>query len=98
MTIYYYILSPIMLILLFLLIRSYLLRQKSLPGQLFADALRNENSGNYEQAVVTYNNALQEVKKARFRDSHLKNKILEKLKVLNTTIEYQNNFHYENNR
>jgi hypothetical protein len=94
MTTYYYILSPIMLLLLFLMLRSYFLRKKNLPGQLFAEALRNENSGQYEQAVVTYTNALQEVQKARFRDSHLKNKILEKLKVLNTAIEYQKNFQY----
>jgi hypothetical protein len=98
MTIYYFILLPIMLILLFLMLRSYFLRKKNLPGALFAEALRNENSGEYEQAIITYTNALQEVKKARFRDSHLKNMILEKLKVLNTAIEYQKNFHYDNNR
>ena len=92
MAIYYYILSPIMLILLFLMLRSYFMRKKNIQGQLFAEALRNENSGQYEQAVVSYTHALQEVKKGRFRNSDLKNKILEKLKVLHTAIEYQKSF------
>jgi hypothetical protein len=86
------------LLLLFFLLRSFYIRKKNVPGELFAEALRNENSGQYEQAVVNYTNALNEVKKARFRDSDLKNKILEKLKVLNTAIEYQKNFQYTENR
>jgi hypothetical protein len=94
MPIYYFILLPIVLLLLFYLLRSFFLRKKNIPGALFAEGLRNENSGQFEQAVLTYTNALEQVKKARFRDSHLKNMILEKLKVLNTTIEYEKNFHF----
>ncbi len=80
--------------LLILLIRRFILRQKNAPGELFAEALRNENSGYFETAVVTYERALNEVNKTTFNGSDLKTKIIEKLKVLHTVIEYKNGFHY----
>jgi hypothetical protein len=57
--------------------------------ELFAKALKNENSGHYEEAVIIYENALSEAKKNRFHNS-LKHKIIEKLKLLHTCIEYKN--------
>jgi hypothetical protein len=85
----------IMLPLIIYLFRRFALLKKNMPGELFAEALRNENSGNFETAIVTYERALNEFKKARFRDSILKDKIIEKLKVLNTVVEYKNGFHFE---
>ena len=81
----------IMLPLVFLLIRWVVPPKKNVPAELFAEALRNENEGDYEAALIAYENALQEVKKNRFYSSSMKNKIVEKLKVLNTVIAYKNN-------
>jgi len=61
--------------------------------ELFAEGLRNENSGYFETAFVNYERALGEVNKTPFPGSHLKTKILEKLKVLHTVIEYNKGLH-----
>lgn len=80
-----------MLPLIVILVRRVVPRKKNVPGELFAEALRNENKGEYEAALIAYENALNEVKKNRFYSSSMKNKIVEKLKVLNTVIAYKNN-------
>jgi hypothetical protein len=54
-------------------------------------ALRIENSGHFEEAVITYKTALNEGKKTRFHSNNLEKKIIEKLKVLHTIIVYKNN-------
>ncbi|HEY6063999.1 MAG TPA: hypothetical protein VIV35_10345 [Chitinophagaceae bacterium] len=74
-----------------ILTRWFVPGKKNVPGELFAEALRNENKGDYEAALVAYENALHEVKKNRFYSNSMKNKIVEKLKVLNTVITYNNN-------
>ncbi|THU40459.1 hypothetical protein FAM09_11400 [Niastella caeni] len=90
MPFYYYFFLLIMLAIIFLVFRSLFLRKRNISVELFVKALRNENSGHFEEAVINYECALQEVKKIRFHSS-LKNKIIEKLKVLHTFIEYKNN-------
>jgi hypothetical protein len=90
MTFYYYLFLFLLLSIIFLVIRSLLLRKRNFSVELFVKALSNENNGNFEEAVINYECALQEVKKIRFH-SNLKNKIIEKLKVLHTFIEYKNN-------
>jgi hypothetical protein len=81
----------IMLSLNIILVRWFNLRKKNVPGELFAEALRKENSGDYEAALIAYQNALHEVNKTIFYSNSMKNKIVEKLKVLNTVIAYKNN-------
>jgi hypothetical protein len=78
------------LLLIILLSYFYFLRKRNMPVKLFVEALRNENSGRFEEAVINYENALNQAKKARFRDINLENRIIEKLKVLHTIIEYKN--------
>ena len=68
-------------------------KRKNIPVRLFAQALKNENSGHFEEAVINYQNALDEVKKVRFHGD-LENRIVAKLKVLNTVIAYTNNSHF----
>jgi len=58
-----------------LLIYFFIVRTKNVPVELFVEALRNENNGYFEQAVITYEIALNEVNKIRF-NSTLKNKII----------------------
>lgn len=81
-----------------LVLRYFFLRRTSLPTQLYIKGLRTENSGDYEEATIAYESALDEVNKNRFHQS-LKNKIIEKLKVLRTVKNYEKdqNFRRENN-
>ena len=55
---------------------------------LFMDATKAENRGDYQEAVIAYENALCEVNKSRFH-GHLKIKIMEKLKLLQTVRTYE---------
>ena len=71
-----------------------MVRKKSIPVNLYTEALRNENSGHFEDALVSYENALKEVEKEKFMQGSLKKKIVGKLKVLHTIIEYNNSFHF----
>jgi hypothetical protein len=85
---FYVIFSILILIsIVFLLIQAWLWKKKRISIKLFAEALRDENSGDFEAAVITYKSALREVKKTRFHNN-LENKIVAKLKVLHTNIEY----------
>ena len=98
MPLYYFVYLIILLAAFFWLVRYIIQRKTSLPIQLFIKGLRTENSGNFEEATISYENALNEVKKIRFHHS-LKNKIIEKLKVLRTVKRYEKdqNFIRENN-
>lgn len=88
------ILPFIMITLIIILITSAtLFKRRNLPIELFIEAQKIENDGRFEEAVISYGSALDEVKKIRFQRG-LKNKIIEKLKVLNTTIEYKNNLRF----
>jgi len=89
----YYLFLFIGFSIIFLVVRSLVLRKKNISVELFNKALKNENSGHFEEAVVTYESALNEVKKIRFH-GNLKNKIVEKLKVLHTLIEYNNGIRF----
>ena len=89
MTFYYYIILFIGLSIIILVLRFLLLSKKNISVDFFNEALRNENNGLYEEAVANYESALNEVNKIRFH-STFKNKIIGKLKVLHTLIEYNN--------
>jgi hypothetical protein len=93
MPFYNYFFLLIVLSLIILLIYFLVLRKKNIPIELFVEALRNENNGYFEEAIITYEIALNEVNKIRFH-SILRNKIIQKLKLLHTVVEYKNNLHF----
>lgn len=74
-------------------IRSLFLKKKNLPVELFVEGLKYENNGHFDEAIINYENALAEVKKNRFHNN-LKNRIIQKLKVLQTIIEYQKSLQF----
>jgi len=80
-------------IIITLVITSMLIKRKNLPVRLFIEAQKNENDGYFEEAVITYECALDEAKKIRFHGG-LKNKIIDKIKVLHTAIDYKNNLRF----
>jgi hypothetical protein len=75
------------------IISSLLLKKKDLPVELFVEGLSYENDGHFDEAIINYENALTQIKKNRFHRD-LKNKIIEKLKVLHTIIEYKKNIQF----
>ena len=75
------------------IISSFFLKKKDLPVELFVEGLKYENDGHFDEAIINYQNALSEVKKNRFHGD-LKNKIIQKIKVLHTIIEYKKNFQF----
>jgi hypothetical protein len=72
-------------------IRSLIFRKKNTSTGLFAVALKNENNGLYEDALINYETALAEIKNTR-SNRDLKTKIIGKIKLLRTLIQYQKNF------
>ncbi len=84
---YYFIYLTLLLGSSFLLLRYFIRRKKSLAMLLFIDATRSENKGNYQEAVIAYNNALCEVNKSKFQGG-LKIAIVKRLKVLQTVRAY----------
>lgn len=88
MTIYAWFFISIALLLITLLSCFIFLQRKNAPVRLYVEALKNENSGFLEAALITYETALEEVKKIRFH-KQLENKIIEKLRLLHTIIEYK---------
>ena len=93
MLFYLYFLISRIAIVIFFLIRAFVLRRNNISVELFLNALRTENNGQFEDAVTTYEKALNEVNKMKFH-GRLKNKIVEKIKVLHTIIEYNNGIRY----
>jgi len=94
MAFYSYIFLLMILSIIILLFRTLILWKKSVPVELFVEALRNENNGNFEEAVITYETALSKSKKTWVFSNSLENKIIEKVKVLHTIIDYKNNLRF----
>jgi hypothetical protein len=60
-------------------------------SELYSEGLRNENNGSYRLAVNNYENALSEIRKLR-RNNKFGRRIADRIRILRTTIEYENNF------
>jgi len=80
-----------MLSLVLLLARLYIIQKEKIPTELFVIALKDENEGHFEEALVRYESAMNEIKKVGFH-SILKPKIIQKLRLLHTIIEYKKSF------
>lgn len=80
--------SVLLIALFFLRVLFY--SKKNISEKSFSIALQSENNGEYEDALLNYEIALAQVKKMKHHKD-LKSKILEKIKVLHTVIQYQKN-------
>jgi hypothetical protein len=90
--------SPLLYLALFilpvlsgLLAIVYLFHKRNSHTELYSTALRHENNGSYELALHDYEGALNEVRKLRLNDK-FGQKIAARIKILRTTIDYENNF------
>ena len=77
-----------MLCIALLVTLRFIYEKQSVPSISFSIALENENNGNYEAALSNYEIALTEVKKTK-RNKDLRIKIIDKIKVLHTVIDYE---------
>ena len=59
-----------------------------IPERMFSEALQYENDGLFKKAELGYRSAMEAVKRKKLQSSKLKNRILMKIKLLNTVIEY----------
>ncbi len=85
---YYSLLLIIPAAILFLLARHLVGKKKDNAVSLFKAALKEENTGRFEAAIIQYELALQEAERKGF-DKSLRLLINEKLKVLHTITEYE---------
>jgi hypothetical protein len=85
---YYSLLLVIPATILFLFTRHLVGKKKDNAVSLFKAALKEENTGRFEAAIIQYELALQEAEKKGF-DKSLRLLINEKLKVLHTITEYE---------
>jgi hypothetical protein len=90
MQFYYYIFLLMGLSVTVGLIRSVILWRRNEPVELYVEALRNENIGQFKEALIVYESALVKFQKIGFH-REFKNKIIEKIKLLRTVIDYQRN-------
>ena len=93
MTLFQYLPFIMITLIIASIISSLFLKKKDLPVELFVEGLRYENDGHFDEAIMNYENALSEVKKNRFHGD-LKNRIIQKLKVLYTISEYNKNIQF----
>lgn len=78
-------------------IDSFRRRKSGSSVGLYMEALKNENNGQLEEAVILYESAFAEAKKNGLNTS-FENKILEKLRLLHTVIAYNQTFALRENK
>ncbi len=90
--------SPLLYLALFILpvlsglfLIVYLYYKRNNHTDLYSQALRRENNGSYKLALHDYEAALNEVRKFGLNNK-FDRKIVQRIKILRTTIEYENNF------
>ncbi|HEU4860449.1 MAG TPA: hypothetical protein VFT15_11450 [Chitinophagaceae bacterium] len=93
MTFYQYLPFVMIALIVVSIISSLFLKKKNLPVELFVEGVKYENNGHFDEAIINYQNALAEMERNRFHNN-LKNKIIQKLKVLNTILEYQKSLQF----
>ena len=82
------IIALIILALILILFANY---KKNSHTELYKEGVRNENAGRYAIALQNYQDALSEIKKLRL-DNKFGKKIAQRIKILQTTINYEKNF------
>jgi hypothetical protein len=87
----FYLFSFIVLIILSFTIFLIAHYKKIGHTELYKQGVRNENDGRYIIALQNYEDALSEVRKLKM-DNKFEKKIAERIKILQTTVDYEKNF------
>lgn len=96
MIIFYTILSATILIILLFILKTVIQKKRPSSFSLYVKALKDENSGNLEEALVSYRIAYEEAAKTRFQED-MKQRILKKMKVLHSMKGYNKQFQLNEN-
>lgn len=75
------------------LTRSFIHWKSHIPTALYAKALRAENDGHFEEAIANYEIVLSKCRRVRFQRA-FKIKIIGKVKLLHTIVDYNNSFRF----
>jgi hypothetical protein len=89
------IIGIVALLLIIFLVRLFIYKKQNIPARSYSAALQNENNGDYEKALINYEIALSEINKSKHNNT-LRIKIIEKIKVLHTVVQYEKNLFYLN--
>lgn len=81
----------ISLALICLVVLIYLWHKQNAHTELYSEGVRNENDGQYEQALHNYEDALNEIRKLRL-SKRFGTKIVARIKVMRTLINYEKGF------
>ncbi len=79
---------------MYILTRLFLQWKNKKAFETYAKGLQNENSGEFETAVINYEMAVALLTRSKFQNSALKIMITDKLKTLHTVIEYNNGYQF----
>jgi outer membrane protein assembly factor BamD (BamD/ComL family) len=82
----------ISLVLICVAILVFLWQKQNAHTELYSEGVRNENAGQYEQALHNYEDALNEIRKLRM-SKRFGSKIVQRIKVMRTLINYEKAFH-----
>lgn len=96
MIIFYTILSAIILSILLYIVRTVIQKKRQTSFSLYVKALKDENSGNLDAALANYKSAYDEATKTRFQEN-MKERILNKMKVLHSMKGYNKQFQLTEN-
>jgi CRISPR/Cas system-associated protein Cas5 (RAMP superfamily) len=69
----------------------YIFYKKNSYSGFYKEGVRNENDGRYDEALHNYEDALSENSKPNI-NRKLNQKIIERIKMLRTTIDFEDNF------
>jgi hypothetical protein len=90
MPLYIYLIFITLGIILLYCIRFLVSYQSNIPTAFFIAAIKEENNGRYEEALVNYQSALDELERSHDFGS-MKYRVIEKKKLMYTIIAYKKN-------
>lgn len=74
-----------------IIILSLIRHKQNSHTELYSEGVRNENDGRYKMALRNYEDALSEIRKLKL-NKKFGTKIAERIKILRTTIDYEQTF------
>lgn len=95
MPFYYYIFLFVLVLIILIVLLFLIVIRKNACDLLFMEGLKQENLGHLNEAVIIYEEALIQTGKFKFR-RNFKHKIISKIRVLHTMIEYEGAFRKNN--
>lgn len=95
MPFYYYLFLVIPVLIIFTMILFLVSARKNTVDLLFNEGLKQENLGHLHEAVIIYEEVLIKIGKFKFQ-GNFKQKVINRIKVLHTMIEYESTFRKTN--